>query len=324
MGFKYSDSTKKIRKAHKGHFDKYIKGDNVKHKKELAQKLQKKYIEKFDYILSEQFIPLVCCFGTLKEDERKKCKEAIYLTLEYIDKILALAPPQNPKERSVYYDMLITLYERGVKETNKIIYASLSGKDKREKHLSKKERDFVNEKMGWIEQKSIKERTQTELREWINNIMQDNFNHLFDIWERHWEQNIIIKPFIRRVSQEVSKRIKDAKIDLEDRRVFVYIVQYLKNIAQKEINKRKFKIEIKDCKWSKEWIENLRYYEFQKEVISCNISKFGIFSLNMEYKLEDIKEKRYLGENKEFEKELLKYLKEITREYLANTQSSKT
>lgn len=309
MGFEYSDSTKETREAHKKHFDKYIRGDNVKCNKETAQKLQKEYIERFEFIFSEQFIPLLSCFSVneMRQKNKEKSKEAICLTLEYIDKILALAPPKKAKEHKIYYEMFHTFCVRKISETDKATYALLSGifeeEQIRKKALTQKERQWVYKKMGWEYPKEFQKRTPMELREWINNIMQDNLNRLFDIWDRQWKQNIVIKPFIRGISLEIYSKMNYSKVDLEDLRVFPYIVQYLKDIAQKAIKARKLKLEIKECFWSKEWREDLRHIQFKLGFFNARIMQIPIIT----------NEKNYLGHNKEFENELLKNLKELKR-----------
>lgn len=309
MGFEYSNSTKEIREAHKKHFDKYIRGDNVKCNKETAQKLQKEYIERFEFIFSEQFIPLLSCFSIneMRQKNKEKSTEAICLTLEYIDKILALAPPKKAKEHKIYYEMLHTFCVRKISETDKATYDLLSGifeeEQIRKKALTQKERQWVYKKMGWEYPKEFQKRTPMELREWINNIMQDNLNRLFDIWDRQWKQNIVIKPFIKGISLEIYSKMNYSKVDLEDLRVFPYIVQYLKDIAQKAIKARKLKLEIKECFWSKEWREDLRHIQFKLGFFNARIMQIPIIT----------KEKNYLGNNKEFENELLKNLKELKR-----------
>lgn len=330
MEFEYSDSTKEIREAHKKHFDKYIRVDNVKRNKETAQKLQKKYLERFEFIFSEQFIPLLACFGAneMRQGKNKeKAKEAIYLTLEYIDKILALAPPQGAKEHKIYYEMLHRIMERKIRETEKVLYYPhfvLGDPTKnRKKHLTKKEQQRLCEVMGWGKPIRYEDRSLMNLRIWVNNIMQDNLNCLFNIWERQWEQQIIIKPFIEGVSSSILERIKEPKNPNRcDKRIYPYIVQYLKYIAQKEIKARKLKLQVKECFWSKEWIEDLRHIQFHP-LLKPRKTRFPqVEVFNAEIREESIitNKKNYLGNNKEFEKELLRYLKEIKNEYLANNQ----
>lgn len=327
MGFEYSNSTKRIREAHRKNFDKYIKGDNVKHNKETAQKLQKEYVKRFEFIFSEQFIPLLACFDS---NEMRQGKEAICLTLEYIDKILALAPPKGAKEHKIYYEMLHTFCVRKSGEVDKGTYALLKNIEdefgeikERRKALTQKEKQWVYKKMGWEYPKEFQKRTPMELREWINHIMQDNLNRLFDIWV--WEQKVVVDFFIEGISLEVySKMEYKNNINLKDLRIYSYIVQYLKHIAQKAIKARKLKLQVKECFWSKEWIEDLRHIQLQFHPLSkprkTRFPQVEVF--NAEIREEPIitHEKKYLGNNKEFEKELLRYLKEIKKEYLANNQ----
>ena len=334
MEFELSDSTKRIREAHRKNFDKYIKGDNVKHNKETAQKLQKEYIKRFEFIFSEQFIPLLACFdgNEMRQGKNKeKSKEAICLTLEYIDKILALAPPKGAKERSIYYEMLHTFCVRKSGEVVKGTYALLKNIEdefgeikERRKALTQKEKQWVYKKMGWEYPKEFQKRTPMELREWINHIMQDNFNRLFDIWKNVWEQNVVVDFFIEGISLEVySKMEYKNHINLKDLRIYSYIVQYLKHIAQKGIEARKLKLQVKECFWSKEWIEDLRHIQIQFHPLlkprKTRFPQVEVFSAEIREESIITHEKNYLGNNKEFEKELQTYLKEI-KKYLANNQ----
>lgn len=318
MGFEPSDSTKRIREAQKRNFEKYIKIDNVKHNKETAQKLQKEYIKRFEFIFSEQFIPLLACFdgNEMRQGKNKeKSKEAICLTLEYIDKILALVPPKGKKKRTIYYEMLHTFAVRKSGEVDKGTYALLKNIE-RKKALTQKEKQWVYKKMGWEYPKEFQKRKQMELREWINHIMQDNFNRLFDIWKNVWEQNVVVDFFIEGISLEVYSKMEYKKhINLKDLRIYSYIVQYLKNIAQKAINARKLQLQVKECFWSKEWIEDLRHIQLQfHPLLKPRKTRFPqVEVFNAEIREESIitNEKNYLGNNKEFEKELLRYLKKI-------------
>lgn len=326
MGFEYSNSTKRIREAHRKNFDKYIKGDNVKHNKETAQKLQKEYLRRFEFIFSEHFIPLLACFDSneMRQGKNKeKSKEAICLTLEYIDKILALAPPKRAKERKIYYEMLHTFCVRKSGEVDKGTYALLKNIEdefgeikERRKALTQKEKQWVYKKMGWEYPKEFQKRTQMELREWINHIMQDNLNRLFDIWIQMGECSQHHQDFTQEITIKILERIKEPKNpNRYDKRIYSYIVQYLKDIAQKKIRVRKLKLQIKEHFWSKEWIEDLRHIQFHplSKPRKTRFPQVEVF--NAEIREESIitNEKNYLGNNKEFEKELLRYLKEIKK-----------
>lgn len=239
MKFEPSDTTKRIREAQKRNFEKYIKIDNVKCNKETAQKLQKEYIERFEFIFSEQFIPLLSCFSAneMRQKNKEKSKEAIYLTLEYIDKILALAPPKEAKEHKIYYEMFYTFCVRKSSEVDKATYALLKNKEQmRKKALTQKERQWVYKKIGWEYPKELQKRTPMELREWINNIMQDNLNRLFDIWIQIGECSQYHQDFTQEVTTKILERIKEPKNpNRYDKRIYSYIVQYLKHIAQKKL-----------------------------------------------------------------------------------------
>lgn len=316
-----------------GNIKRFIRQNNVIHKKETAQKYESDFLKRFDVIMGKQMIPLISCL-----DSNPDVIKAIDLTLKYIQEILNLIPPQDLKKRRIYYELLFTLNQRIKRNLARMMYETFkweeSGKGDyknyktRKKNLSSKELAYVEEKMADMPRKfkspdDLEKCTPTEFREWINNIMQDCFDRLFGVWNGmlgEFEEYRVA--FFKEISKIVSQRMVGERRDLpkEAERVYRYVLQYLKYTAQKEVDKRKLKIQIKDCCWSREWVEQLHYTEFKQVCIRCEIpqDKDSLPSCIAEYVPFSIEQKRYLGGSKEFEDTLRKILKEMKQSYFKN------
>lgn len=347
MGFEYSNSTKRIREAHnQGHMKRksapLIDCDKKKTFRKKRLQVREDILKKFEILFGERFIAIVSLIS------EPNPKEAIYLTIEYIHRILDLIPPKA-KDEGVEHQFIYTFFwEREVRDLTKSFFEQLLFREgmsarrgdgffyrQRHKSLSKKEIKRVYENFPSLKpQIEIKKLKNSEYRQHILKCMQNCFDSLFGIWIQMGETQQCIQAFTQKILNDTFSRIKKPKkISQYDMRIYLYIVQYLKYTAQQEVKKRKLNLEIKDCVWSQEWKKNLHYqdYEVKWEIVddepiwgniknpNGNIKQLninGFFVMELTQKLN----RQYLGGNKKIEEELLKYLKEIKNEYLANNQ----
>ena len=317
MGFELSDITKRIREAHnQGHMKRksapLIDCNKKKTFRKKRLQVREDILKKFEILFGESFIAIISLIS------KPNPKEAIYLTIEYIHRILELTPPKA-KDKSVEHQFIYAFFcEIEAKDLTKSLYDMLPLREnmaiwrenrcydsfsckKRYKPLGKKEIKRVYENFPSFKPQEIRELKNIKYRQLILKCMQKCFDSLFEIWIGMGESPQYHQDFTQEVTTKILERIKEPKnLNRYDKRIYSYIVQYLKHIAQKAIEARKLELQVKECFWSKEWIEELRYTH--------------------SHLLLKLNEKNYLGNNKEFEKELLRYLKEIKKEYLANNQ----
>ena len=340
MEFEPSDSTKRIREAHnQGHMKRksapLIDCDKKKTFRKKRLQVREDILKKFEILFGESFIAIISLIS------KPNPKEAIYLTIEYIHRILKLTPPKA-KDKGVEHQFIYTFFwEREAKDLAKSLYDTLLFREnmgiwrenrcydsfsckKRYKPLGKKEIKRVYENFpSFKPQIEIRKLKNSEYRQHILKCMQNCFDSLFEIWIQMGEYSQHHQDFTQEVTTKILKRIKEPKNpNRYDKRIYSYIVQYLKHIAQKAIKARKLQLQVKECFWSKEWIEDLRHIQFHP-LLKPRKTRFPqVEVFNAEIREEPIitNEKNYLGNNKEFEKELLRYLKEIKNEYLANNQ----
>lgn len=333
MEFEPSDSTKIIREAHnQGHMKRkaapLIDCDKKKTFRKKQLQVREDILKKFEILFGERFIAIASLIS------EPNPKEAIYLTIEYIYRILDLIPPKA-KDKGVEHQFVYTFFwEREAKDLAKSFYDTLLWREnrcydsfsykKRYKPLGKKEIKRVYENFPSLKpQIEIKKLKYSEYRQHILKCMQNCFDSLFENWIQMGEYSQHHQDFTQEVTTKILERIKEPKNpNRYDKRIYSYIVQYLKNIAQKEIEARKLKLQVKECFWSKEWREDLRHTQFHYSSRPRQTRFPQVEVFNAEIRGEPIitNEKNYLGNNKEFEKELLGYLKQIKNEYLANNQ----
>lgn len=352
MGFEYSNSTKEIREAHnQGHMKRktapLIDCDRKKLYRKKRSPARGDILKKFEIIFGEQFIAVI------SQISDPNPTEAIYLTIEYIYRILDLAPPKSQDKGKEHHFVYTFCWEKEKRDIEKSFYNQILWREgmearrkngysndlshkQRSKALTKKEIKRVYENFPNIKPSlEIQKLTYNQYREHIFKCMQDCFNRLFSIWIQMGEYHQHNKDFTQEVSKTILERIKEPKnLNQCDKRIYIYIVQYLKDIAQKAIKARKLKLQIKDCVWNKEWISNLHFQDYIVEwevldddpiwgVVKNSRGRIEqMLNINGYFveRLIQTDKKQYLGNNKEFENELLKYLKEIKEEYLKNNQ----
>lgn len=335
-----SNSTKIIREAHnQGHMKRkaapLIDCDKKKTFRKKRLQVREDILKKFEILFGERFIAIPSLIS------KPNPREAIYLTIEYIHRILELTPPKAKDKGKEHRFVYTFFWEREAKDLAKSFYDTLLFREsintrresgcydsfsckKRYKPLGKKEIKRVYENFPSLKpQIEIKKLKNSEYRQHILKCMQNCFDSLFENWIQMGEYSQHHQDFTQEVTIKILERIKEPKNpNRYDKRIYSYIVQYLKHIAQKEIEAGKLKLQVKECFWSKEWIEDLRHTQFHYSLRPRQTRFPQVEVFNAEIREESIitNEKNYLGNNKEFEKELLRYLKEIKNEYLANNQ----
>ena len=260
------------------------------------------------------------------------------------------------KSKEIFFEMLNNQNKKDKKDFEVSLYGSLFNKKENSevKYITQKQKEKLYKRLNREAPKEVKTRTPTQNHEWMCDILQNCFNLLFHQWEFFVNPRVTYEPplnlmlkresdrnkknpleplrgdtigyFIYGISSIAKKEIQKGKhenkskllnkIDMQDDRVFYYILLYLKYRAQSAINNKKFNFIIKGCErrvqgWEDRILEKLHHIDFKLKWVEVDKDLFPHETLK--YSPIEIKEKRFLGEKKEFEEVLKKIIKDISR-----------